>query len=102
MKEYIELLNKIHSLDQEITEIKYGYVERHEIEIENLWRKIEDPKKVRSAIFNRVIISIIVTGTLAVFTWIGEILYKSPSPDQEKAITQMSRELKDQRLNRSS
>lgn len=116
MKDYIDMLNKIHSLEKEITIIKFSILERHEIEIENLWKNIENPKRIYSPgefipiptsasssnVFTRVIISIIITASLALFTFVGDILYLSPSPDQTKVIKTMLTEVKYHRLKQSS
>lgn len=46
----------------------------------------DSPKKASSSLFTRIIISIIISAVLGLSTLVGELLYKAPSPDQQKVI----------------
>lgn len=84
---------EIASLQKEFIEIKSAKILYLEKEFSDFKKTINGPKRLRKMIIMRVIIAILAATIFASFAWVGDLLYKTPSPYQQKLISTLETHL---------
>jgi hypothetical protein len=75
LRETKELIQMVYTLKEEVNSLKAS-------------------SSIRKNIFFKVITALLITFSLASFTWVGDRLYKAPSPSQQNILQKIEQQIR--------